>query len=190
MKYSTIKQEAWNKMPSYIRRQENALSKFECRSNRDNQFGFKIESKLETSYIARDFTHNALDDFDARFIGYSNENAARNFVLALKPSKKLSDRLIAMHEVIYLESLELFNLCANCQLPIDTKKVIVNGLEGELAEVYEHYEVYFCELVNRLQYRKIETHRIYNQKCDCFRRPERNANKRLKPLEPKKLSLL
>lgn len=206
MKYSKIEQSAWDKMPSHLRRQENALSKFERKTTRDSKFGFIIESRFETSYIASDYTQNALDDFDPRPIAFSNENVCRNFVLACKPSKRLGLKLQTMYEIEYLESLELFNLCANCQLPIETQKMILepdprpiqkritkrgkvirskpNHLEVEFADIPEHFEVYWHEKADRIQYYKVEARRVYNVRCECFRRIERGKIAKLPTRKP------
>lgn len=194
--FASVRPDSWDNMPSYHRRQENALTKMERDIPEHVEMGVKIPKRTVTTGISDDFTRNSLDHFERTF-GLSNERIARNMVLAFNPKKNSSDSDKARAEMAYLESLEDYNLCRNCRQAIKVRTVSVS-FESDIltkaeylelnarqrknvadvittqnvtmfvADIAEHTEVYWDREKGGFKFRKVAKHEVRNSKCECM----------------------
>lgn len=161
----------------YVRRQENPVTRTERSIPAHKVANCQMNKTFEKSFhdIA-DYTSNRLNDFGKAY-HESNRLICADYVLAFNPKKKVSPRVKTRATLDYLESLEMANMCRNCKGAIKTRKCMILGIETLVAEIPEHYEVYYCEEKEGLKYRKVAKRTIFNSRCECIMRETRKIER-------------
>lgn len=133
----------------HMRRQESVITKFERTIPAESHGNFTTNKTIVTQGITEDFIGNSLDAFTKEF-DLSNRLICSDLILALNPKKKHSSMYIASREKDYNESLEWYNICRNCKLPISAKQSSVNHPEvgAEKRALLDKIEVSRRDLAN------------------------------------------
>lgn len=116
----------------------------------------------------------------------SNRLQARDVVLAYNHphsrKNKRNPHFLREANRDYLLSLEMFNLCRNCQRPIRVKTAkirrdaTVKYQSVHYAEIPEHFEVYH-DGEDKVKMRLVPTHTVENVRCECPMREQRKLER-------------
>lgn len=169
------------------------ISQAARRRGTGNAYGVKIiKSSSETAPDVTEINSRDAPEKFARTRPSSNEMVARTYVLKANPKKRNSPADVERAKRAYLLSLEDFNICRNCNYPINTREATANGKVTQVADIPAHYEVVYYERKQGLKFQFVERQTITNSKCNCrfaaIRQTERTATPKSQE-RPKELSL-
>lgn len=162
---------------NHLRRQENPLTKTERNIPAQKVANCELQKRLEVDHhdIA-DYTANRMADFE-RAYDVSNRLVCADYVLSLNSKKRIPERIQKRRLLDYLESLEMANLCRNCGNAIKTRICQIYGVDTIVAEIPQHWEVYYCEEKQGMKYHFVERKTIFNSKCECIYREVRKIER-------------